>query len=118
MTEFSKQSLKTFFETGDVPFGQQYSDLIDSCVNLVDTTAQNVASPLVIAEVITPRVSAAVGTFSTSLTVSVSAGIALTSQSSGAVSSIVTLTSGPVAGAPSFWIPIRVNGTIRYFPVW
>lgn len=63
MTTYSRSTLKTFFETGDVPFGQQYSDLVDSCLNIVDTTAQSIASPLIVTELIAPRVSATNASF-------------------------------------------------------
>lgn len=58
MTTYNRASLKTFFETGDVPNGGDYSNLIDSCLNLVDTSAQTIASPIIPAELISARVSA------------------------------------------------------------
>lgn len=58
MTQYNKQTLATFFQTGDVPSGQDYANFIDSCVNQVDTSAQSIAGPLVPTELITPRVSA------------------------------------------------------------
>lgn len=58
MTTFNKSTLKLLFEQGDVPTGQNYSDLIDSQVNLVETTAQSMAGPLITTELITPLVSA------------------------------------------------------------
>ena len=58
MTTFSRTSLKSFFETGDVPSGSDYANLIDSCLNLVDTSAQTIASPIIPTELITARVSA------------------------------------------------------------
>lgn len=44
MTARTRAALKLLFETDDVPTAVQYGDLIDSCVNLVDTTAQSLAS--------------------------------------------------------------------------
>lgn len=58
MTTYNRTSLKTFFETGDVPTGQNFSDLIDSCLNIVETGVQIIAGPINPTEVITPRVSA------------------------------------------------------------
>lgn len=55
----NKASLQALFETGDVPTGADYSNLIDSCLNLVETSAQNMLGALIATEVITPRVSAA-----------------------------------------------------------
>lgn len=58
MTTYSKSTLATFFQTGDVPTGTDYANLIDSCLNIVDTSAQSIASPFNPTELITPRVSA------------------------------------------------------------
>lgn len=58
MTTFNKQTLKTFFENGDVPTGQNYADFIDSNMNLVETAEQAMAGALKTTELITPRVSA------------------------------------------------------------
>jgi hypothetical protein len=58
MTVFNKTTLQTFFETGDVPNGQNYADFIDSCVNMAETTVQTVQGPLNPTELITPKVSA------------------------------------------------------------
>lgn len=63
MTTYSKSSLAAFFETGDVPSGTNYSDLIDSCLNIVETTAQSMAGALSTTEIVTPRVSANNGVF-------------------------------------------------------
>lgn len=54
----NKASLQALFQTGDIPTGTDYSNFIDSCVNVAETSAQTVQSPLIITEVITPRVSA------------------------------------------------------------
>lgn len=58
MTVYNKTSLKTFFETGDVPAGQQYADFIDSCVNLAETAQQDMAGPLSVTELVAAQVSA------------------------------------------------------------
>lgn len=58
MTAFNKATLKTFFEQGDIPSGTDYANLIDSYVNLVDTTPQVMAAALSTTELMTPRVSA------------------------------------------------------------
>lgn len=57
MTTYNRTSLKTFFQTGDVPTGNDYGNLIDSCLNIVDTGAQSIASPLAATELIAPIVS-------------------------------------------------------------
>lgn len=57
MTTYSKSTLKTFFQTGDVPDGTDYANLIDSYVNQVETTLQAMAGPLSTTELNTPLVS-------------------------------------------------------------
>lgn len=44
MTQQTRANLKAKFETGDKPTQTDYEDLIDSNLNLVDTTAQNITS--------------------------------------------------------------------------
>jgi len=58
MTTYNKATLKTFFQTGDVPTGTDYANFIDSYVNVVDTATQSMAGALNPTELITPRVSA------------------------------------------------------------
>lgn len=58
MTTYTRSALKTFFETGDIPFGIDYANLIDSCLNIVDTSAQVIASPIQTPELAATRVSA------------------------------------------------------------
>lgn len=58
MTTYNKTTLKTFFEQGDTPTGTDYANLIDSCVNMVETAVQNMAGPLSVTELIAPLVSA------------------------------------------------------------
>lgn len=59
MTTYNKTTLKTFFETGDIPDGNDYANLIDSQVNIVETSVQEMGGPLYTPELITNRVSAA-----------------------------------------------------------
>lgn len=58
MTIQNKATLASFFETGDIPGGQQYQNLIDSQVNIAETSSQTMAGALVPTELITARVSA------------------------------------------------------------
>jgi len=58
MTTYNKTTLKTFFETGDVPSGTDYANLIDSQINIVETGVQVMGGPLNTTELITTRVSA------------------------------------------------------------
>lgn len=69
MTNYSKTTLKTFFETGDVPSGGDYANLIDSQVNIVETSVQAMGGPLSTTELITPRVSAGTVVVTGTLTV-------------------------------------------------
>ena len=36
----------------------------------------------------------------------------------GATGNVPTLTTGPVTGNPTKWLPINDNGTTRYIPLW
>lgn len=54
MTAKDRPTLKALFETGDVPDGPDYADLVDSYVVLNGSTVQTVASPIIF--------SAAIGT--------------------------------------------------------
>lgn len=69
MTNYNKATLITFFQQGDVPSGTDYANFINSCVNLVETTEQDMAGALGTTELIASRVSAGnincTGTFST-----------------------------------------------------
>lgn len=58
MTALSRSALKALYQNGDVPTGTNYSDFIDSFVNLVDTSEQSMAGALNTTELITSRVSA------------------------------------------------------------
>lgn len=58
MTTYNKQTLGTFFENGDVPQGSDFQNLIDSQVNIVETSTQAMGGPLSTTELVTPRVSA------------------------------------------------------------
>lgn len=45
-------------------------------------------------------------------------GLAFTNQTSDAGAQTATLTNGPTAGNPTFWVRITVNGTNLAFPAW
>jgi len=63
MTTYNKSTLKTFFEQGDIPSGNNYADLIDSQINIVETAVQVMGGALNPTELITTRVSATNGNF-------------------------------------------------------
>lgn len=68
MTTYNKANLKVFFETGDVPTGQNYADLIDSQINIAESSEQTMIGALNTPELISSRISAGngnvIGTFS------------------------------------------------------
>lgn len=99
MTTYNKTSLAAFFETGDVPTGQNYSDLIDSQVNIVETSAQSMQGSLTTTELITPRVSA--------FNVNVTNGLSVV----GFTANNATVTSALTAGSVSA-STITVNGDV------
>lgn len=88
MTNYNKNSLKAFFETGDVPTGQNFSDFIDSYVNLVETGVQAMAGALSTTELQTARVSAGVGNFTGAVTIAGTLSAAVLSIDALAVSSL------------------------------
>lgn len=118
MTTYSQNTLKTFFQTGDVPTGSDYANLIDSCLNIVDTSAQSIAGPINPTELITARVSAGNIIATGTLSVTASAGLTLTNQGDGAAGQTGTLNTAPTAGDPAIWLPVNINGTIRFIPAW
>ncbi len=66
MTAQTKETLKTVFEQGDKPQGSDYVNLIDSSLNLADTTAQTITSNVVLPSLnATVEVSSPVGKFGT-----------------------------------------------------
>lgn len=72
MTAQSRTNLQARFENGDTPQGTDYTDLIDSFVSLVDTTAQTLSSNLIVPTLIATEVSAqtlSVQTFTTDFVV-------------------------------------------------
>lgn len=117
MTQYNKTSLKTFFETGDVPAGSDYANLIDSYVNQVETAEQAMAGALNTTELITSRVSAGnvnvTGTLSVTGTTNF---IGLVSAASLVVGSNVTIGGDVSANAGTVYASAsRVS--IRYAPV-
>lgn len=68
MTTYNKASLKTFFEQNDIPTGTDYANLIDSQINIVETSVQEMAGALFTPELTATRVSAGSGVFNGSFT--------------------------------------------------
>lgn len=85
MTTQNKATLTLLFEQGDIPTGTNYADLIDSYVNVAETSGQTIASPLTATEFITSRVSATNGNFT------------------GTVSAVAINVAGQVAASATRW---------------
>lgn len=58
MTTSDKSTLAALFQNGDVPTGQNYSDMIDSSVNLAEPTRQSMIASLETTELVASMVSA------------------------------------------------------------
>lgn len=65
MTTFNKSSLQNIWINGFVPQGSDYTNLIQSQVNIAETAEQDMAGALSTTELITPKVSATTGHFTT-----------------------------------------------------
>lgn len=63
MTLYNKSQLKTFFAQGDIPQGTDYANFIDSQVNIAETAEQDMAGPLSVTKLVTPRSSAGTANF-------------------------------------------------------
>lgn len=112
MTTYNKATLKTFFETNDVPGGTDYANLIDSQVNLVETASQSMAGSLQTTELIASRVSAGNGNFTGTLSITgqMSAGSVNISTINGPALNITAATSaGDVNVGGEF-----IRGVINY----
>lgn len=129
MTTYNKASLKTFFETNDIPTGQNYSDLIDSQINIVETTAQSMAGALSTTELLTPRVSATNGNFIGDLAVSgnlsstngffggvgIVSAVGTTQGAAAALTNVINRGKGVTDGsATGFAIPANKTGLTQY----
>jgi len=108
MTTQTRSTLKSLFETGDTPDGGNYSDMIDSALSLVDTSAQSINSDLSVPKIIATEVSADVVNCS---------GLAVTTMLVSAVN-FATETTASVSAAASVlgYITIQVGGNTRYIP--
>lgn len=90
MTTYTKATLATFFETGDVPGGTDYANLIDSQVNIAETSTQAMQGSLSMTELVAARVSAANGSFTGLLSAENFATTILTASALAAVSLTLT----------------------------
>lgn len=104
MVAQDRSTLQSVFETGDVPDGTDYANLIDSFINLVETSAQSIASPVTFAG------SAAF----TSTTTAASISVLGTASVSGAVTagSLSVLGAATVSATATFNGPVVAAGTV------
>ena len=105
MTTYNQTTLKTFFQTNDVPTGSDYANLIDSYINVVDTSAQSMAGALNPTELITARVSATNGVFTGTLDV---AGVANFTT----VSAVNVTFQSTTTSALSVTVDVSAGGTV------
>lgn len=118
MTAKSRATLKAQFATGDVPAGSDYADLIDSCLNLVDTTAQTAAA----------QITGTTGAFATAVAIGTAAaagsGLTVVATSETAALKFETPTTAIASGGAGGAVPtsaagyliVNVNGTQRRIP--
>lgn len=120
MTTANKATLKALFQTGDVPVGQNYSDWIDSDVNLVETATQVMAGALSSPELMGALVSAgninSTGTLTYNLLQYGTVSAAGSTQATGAALSYVLnfgagVTDGQTTG---FLLPANLKGRVQY----
>jgi hypothetical protein len=48
----------------------------------------------------------------------VTSGLCLINQVSGAAGNVGTLGNAPAVGNPTFWLPVNINGVLKYVPAW
>lgn len=57
MTQYNKATLDTFFNTGDIPSGTDFANLIDSQINASEVVTQTMAGPLSTPQLLTTNLS-------------------------------------------------------------
>lgn len=109
MTAKSRANLVTEFQTGDVPDGDDYQDLIDSALNLTDSSAQTVTSKLTISggmettNVTAQRIFCSAAAFTGSVTANSLGATALTITGATSASAVW------IDGAAKFTAPISAS---------
>lgn len=121
MAKKTKSTLTALFETGDTPDGSNYADLIDSQLNLANTTAQSVTGPVSFTTIGVTNVSAtnlevtsAVATNLTVTNATVSGAIGATTVSATNLEATsAAVTNLAVSGSASVTDDLTVTGTFR-----
>lgn len=110
MTTFNKSTLQNLWINGFVPQGSDYTNLIQSQVNIAETALQAMAGPLSVTELNAPLVSAANATFSgtVSITGALTGGSLNLSSSISAAS--INLTGN--VSASNLFSSSTINGSI------
>lgn len=111
MTTLSKQTLTALFQTGDVPSGTDFANLIDSQINVAETSVQSMIGAINPTELITARVSAADVNVTGNLTVAGTFSAAAFSTTS-VTTSALTVTGAVSAGSLNVSTDISAAGTI------
>lgn len=111
MTISTKTTIKTFFETGDKPTQSQFSDFIDSCLFLAETSSQSIIGSVIVSGNLTVTGTVSAGSISFS---NISTGIvsASTLNSTGTLKADGATTLGTtltIGGATTF------GGTVAGF---
>lgn len=96
MTTYNKATLKTYFETADVPTGTDYANLIDSQVNIVESSLQSMGGALYTPELITGRLSAGNANIVGTLSAASFASNTITATTFTATNATLTTVSGGV----------------------
>lgn len=104
MTNYNKSTLATFFQTGDIPQGSDFTNLINSQVNLVETVTQVMAGGLSTTELNAPLVSASNANFIGTVNIA--------TLSAGTLLSTGAILTQPVLSTPTITTPNITNPTI------
>lgn len=104
MTISNKTTLKTYFQTNDKPNQSQFSDFIDSCLNLAEASSQTVVGSVVVSGNLTVAGIVSAGTLS------------LTSLSTGIVSASNINATGTlkVDGATTLGSTVTLTGAATF----
>lgn len=109
----SKNTLITFFETGDVPQASQFADMINSSVNLFETVDQQMLGALVTTQLVTPQVSATNVNVTGSLTIAnATFSVATISANAGFFNTHLSVSGHLVVNGPVSANNINVTGDV------
>lgn len=118
MTILSRATLKLSFENGDVPQGSDYGNMIDSALNLADTSLQTMQGPLSVPSLVATTLSTTGLTLSTLSVTSSTALTGTTTVDNATITAgnVVTLTA-PTANITNANISGNLTYGVTGFPV-